>query len=147
MLDQENTEIVRMWIEPGAAVPGKIGQKLAPRGVKLMDFCKEFNAATEKYKGSKLPMRVFVEINKKTKAHKIKIQHPPTTQYIKHLVSQKGLATPGRSSPVYIKSEILNNVAQIMYKQKTEEKRVCSLEAVSKEIEGTLRSMGFKVEK
>lgn len=146
-MSDQNIEFVRMWIEPGGALPNKIGQKLAPRGVKLMDFCKEFNSLTEKQKGSKLPMRVLVEVNKKTKAYKIKVQHPPTTQVIKHLLGQKGSGSAGRVDPVLVKAEILDNLIKDMYEQKKIEKRICSLESVAKEIEGTLKSMGFKVNK
>src|SRR3954452_9593133 len=53
--------IVKVQLNAGAATPAPpVGTALGPHGVNIMDFCKQYNAATESQRGNVIPVEITI---------------------------------------------------------------------------------------
>src|SRR3954447_16023301 len=79
---------IKLQIPAGQANPAPpVGTALGPRGVNIMAFCKEFNAATQKQAGSILPVIITVY---KDKTFTFITKSPPASSLLKKAA---GIAT------------------------------------------------------
>ena len=134
------TGIVKLQIPAGQANPAPpVGPALGQKGVNIMEFCKQFNAATQKQAGTIIPVVITVY---KDKTFTFIMKSPPASALLKKAA---GIATasaePNR-----------NKVGKVTRKQVLEIARlkVTDLNAKSDEtacriIAGTARSMGIEV--
>lgn len=136
------TGFVKLQVPAGQASPSPpIGPALGQAGLNIMDFCKAFNAQTEKLeKGMPCPVVITVF---QDKSFEFIVKKPPASFYIKKEVNiKKGSGQTGIADPVaQITSEQLLKIA----KEKMPDLNTTDPEAASKIIAGTARSMGIEV--
>ena len=136
------TGYVKLQVPAGSASPSPpIGPALGQAGLNIMDFCKAFNAQTEKLeKGMPCPVVITVF---QDKSFEFLVKKPPASFYIKKEVNiKKGSGQTGIADPVAsISKEQLIKIAQ----EKMPDLNTSDIEAASKIIAGTARSMGVEV--
>lgn len=132
---------IRLQIPAGAANPAPpIGPALGQAGVNIMDFCKQFNAATQSQSGMVIPVVITVY---QDRSFTFITKSPPAANLIKKLAGlASGSKTPGKGAKAgkITKAQILE-IVEI----KKEDLNARDAEAASKIIEGTARSMGIEV--
>jgi large subunit ribosomal protein L11 len=128
-------------VKAGEAKPSPpIGPALGQRGVNIMEFCKQFNAATQEVdKGTPLPTIITVFSDK---SFTFITKQPPATFFIKKILGLKaGSKEPGKLSAGTITRSQLAEIAQL----KMADLNANDIEQASKIIEGSARSMGLQV--
>ena len=132
---------IKLQVKAGEAKPSPpIGPALGQRGVNIMEFCKQFNAATQEVdKGTPLPTIITVFSDK---SFTFITKQPPATFFIKKVLGLKsGSKEPGKLSAGTITRSQLAEIAQL----KMADLNANSIEQASKIIEGSARSMGLQV--
>ena len=135
------TGYIKLQVPAGAANPSPpIGPALGQRGVNIMEFCKQFNAATQEVeKGTPLPTVITVYADR---SFTFITKTPPATFFIKKAVGIKsGSKTPGKASAGTITRAQLSDIAQA----KMKDLNANDIEQAAKIIEGSARSMGLQV--
>lgn len=136
------TGYVKLEIPAGKANPSPpVGPALGQRGLNIMEFCKAFNAATQKEEpGAPIPVvitayqdRTFTFITKT----------PPVSYFIKkHAKIQKGSSTTGKGEPAgKITMAQIREIAQV----KMKDLNANDIEAAARMIRGSAQSMGLTV--
>ena len=132
---------IKLQIKAGEAKPSPpIGPALGQRGVNIMGFCKEFNAATQEVeKGTPLPTIITVFSDK---SFTFITKTPPATFFIKQALGLKsGSKAPGKDSAGTITRAQLIEIAQ----KKMKDLNANDINQAAKIIEGSARSMGLSV--
>ncbi|MGO9962975.1 MAG: 50S ribosomal protein L11 [Acidimicrobiales bacterium] len=134
--------IVKIQLPAGAATPAPpVGTALGPHGVQTMEFCKQYNAATESQRGTIVPVEVTIY---EDRSFTFVLKTPPTTFLIREAAGlEKGSKLAGRESVGSINDD---QVAEIAAK-KMPDLNANDLEAAKQQIAGTARSMGIAVSK
>jgi large subunit ribosomal protein L11 len=134
------TGFVKLQIPAGKANPAPpVGPALGQHGVNIMDFCKNFNARTQKEGDSVIPVVITIYSDR---SYTFITRTPPVAFLLKKAAKlEKGNATPGRT----ILGKV--NMAQVeeIAKRKMPDLTAASLEAAIKTVKGTARSMGLEV--
>ncbi len=132
---------IKLQVKAGDAKPSPpIGPALGQRGVNIMEFCKQFNAATQEIeKGTPLPTIITVYADR---SFTFVTKTPPATFFIKKALGLKsGSKEPGKVSAGTITRAQLAEIAQI----KMVDLNANDIEQATKIIEGSARSMGLQV--
>ncbi|MCC7395176.1 MAG: 50S ribosomal protein L11 [Sphingomonadaceae bacterium] len=135
------TGYIKLQVPAGAANPSPpIGPALGQRGVNIMEFCKAFNAATDSLeKGMPIPTIITVYADR---SFSFETKTPPATFLIKKAANLKsGSKEPGKSSAGKIARSKLAEIAEL----KMKDLNANDIEAATKIIEGSARSMGLDV--
>jgi large subunit ribosomal protein L11 len=138
---KEVTGLIKLQIPAGAATPAPpIGPALGQHGVNIMDFCKAYNAQTEKQKGEIIPVEITVYADR---SFTFVTKTPPAAELIKKAAGlQKGSSTPHTDKVGKITMEQAREIAQ----KKLPDLNAHDVEQAVKIIAGTARSMGVVVE-
>jgi large subunit ribosomal protein L11 len=132
---------IKLQVPAGSANPSPpIGPALGQRGVNIMEFCKQFNAATQEMeKGTPLPTVITVYGDR---SFTFVTKTPPASYLIKKAANLKsGSKLPGKESAGTIKRSQLAEIAQA----KMADLNANDIEAATKIIEGSATSMGLEV--
>jgi large subunit ribosomal protein L11 len=131
---------IKLQIKAGQASPAPpIGPALGQRGVNIMEFCKQFNAATQDRMGLILPVVITVFADK---SFTFIVKSPPAAVLLKKAAKlEKGSADPLREK---IGSVSWNQCKEIA-EAKMEDLNATNVEAAAAMIAGTARSMGLTV--
>ena len=132
---------IKLQVPAGAANPSPpIGPALGQRGVNIMEFCKQFNAATQDIeKTTPLPTIITVYSDR---SFTFVTKTPPATFLIKKAAGLKsGSKEPGKISAGQIKRSQLSEIAAV----KMADLNAHDIEAATKIIEGSARAMGLEV--
>ena len=132
---------IKLQVPAGAANPSPpIGPALGQRGVNIMEFCKQFNAATQEIeKTTPLPTIITVYADR---SFTFVTKTPPATFLIKKAAGLKsGSKEPGKISAGTIKRSQLSEIAQV----KMADLNAHDIAAATKIIEGSARAMGLEV--
>lgn len=132
---------IKLQIGAGAANPSPpVGPALGQHGVNIMEFCKRFNAETEKLeKGMPLPVVITVY---EDRSFTFITKTPPATYFIKKAANlQKGSQAPGKTVAGTIKKSACRKIAET----KMKDLNAVDLDQACKMIEGSARSMGIDV--
>ncbi|MEO7564519.1 MAG: 50S ribosomal protein L11 [Sphingomicrobium sp.] len=135
------TGYINLQVPAGAANPAPpIGPALGQRGVNIMEFCKAFNASTQEMeKGAPIPTKITVYADR---SFSFITKTPPASFLLKKAAKLKsGSKEPGKESAGTIKR---SQVAQIA-EAKMADLNANDVEAATKIIEGSARSMGLQV--
>ena len=91
------TAIVKIQLPAGAATPAPpVGTALGPHGVQTMEFCKQYNAATESQRGTIIPVEITIY---EDRSFTFILKTPPTTVLIREAAGvEKGSNLAGRES-------------------------------------------------
>lgn len=133
---------VKLQVPAGSANPSPpIGPALGQQGVNIMEFCKQFNAATQKLeKGLPIPVIITVYADR---SFTFIMKTPPAAVLIRKAIGiEKGSGTPNTAKVGKITRAQLEEIA----KTKTPDLTAADLEAAVRTIAGTARSMGVDVE-
>ncbi|HOQ67717.1 MAG TPA: 50S ribosomal protein L11 [Candidatus Atribacteria bacterium] len=132
--------VVKLQIPGGMATPAPpVGPALGQHGVNIMEFCKAFNAATEKNRGVLTPVEITIYGDR---SFTFVCKTPPASFLIKQAVGiEKGSGEPNRVKVGKITRSKLREIAE----KKMPDLNTGSLEEAVKVIEGTAKSMGVEV--
>lgn len=133
--------LVKLQIPAGEATPQPpVGPALGQHGANIMDFCKQFNAVTQKDKGFKIPVVISIYHDK---SFTFVTKKPPVAELLKKTINiTKGSGVPNRTKVGKVTREQIRSIAQM----KMVDMVVNSEEAAMATIMGTARSMGIEVE-
>ncbi len=131
---------IKLQIPAGKANPAPpVGPSLGQHGLNIMDFCKQFNAKTQKQEGSIIPVVITVY---RDRSFTFITKTPPATDLLKKAVGIiKGSGVPQKDKVGAISRAQVQEIA----KQKMEDLNAVNIEGAMKIIEGTARSMGITV--
>lgn len=131
---------IKLQIPAGKANPAPpVGPSLGQHGLNIMDFCKQFNARTQKQEGSIIPVVITVY---RDRSFTFITKTPPATDLLKKAVGIiKGSGVPQKDKVGAISRAQVQEIA----KQKMEDLNAVTIEGAMKIIEGTARSMGITV--
>ncbi|MBL0061019.1 MAG: 50S ribosomal protein L11 [bacterium] len=134
------TGFIRLQIPAAAATPAPpIGPALGQKQVNIMDFCKQFNARTEKDKGMIIPVVITVY---KDKSYTFITKTPPAAILVKKAAKvDKGSGEPNRNKVGTITRDAIREIAEI----KMKDLNANTVEMAMRMVEGTCRSMGVTV--
>ena len=135
------TAQVKLQIPAGKATPAPpVGTALGPQGVNIMEFCKAFNAQTQKMEpGLPLPVVITAYADK---SFTFILKTPPATILIKKAAGiDKGSKTPHTDKV----GKITRAQAEEIAKTKMPDLTAADLDAAVRTIAGSARSMGIKV--
>jgi large subunit ribosomal protein L11 len=140
MAKKKLAAIVKIQIPAGAATPAPpVGTALGPHGVAIMDFCKDYNAATESQRGTIVPVEISIY---EDRSFTFILKTPPTSVLIKQAAGlDKGSVATGREPAGTITDAQLAEIAQV----KMPDLNANDLEAAKLQVAGTARSMGVTV--
>jgi large subunit ribosomal protein L11 len=133
---------IKLQVAAGKANPSPpIGPALGQRGVNIMAFCKEFNAATQKMEvGMPIPVTITVYSDK---SFTFIMASPPATYFLKKSMSlAKGSPRPNTQKVGTITRAQLEEIA----KAKEANLTAADMDAAVRTIAGSARSMGLDVE-
>ena len=132
--------IVKIQLPAGKATPAPpVGTALGPHGVQTMDFCKQYNAATEAQAGSVIPVEITIY---EDRTFTFILKTPPTPVLLRQAAGvEKGSGTTGRELIGTITDAQLTEIAQT----KMPDLNANDIDAAKKQVAGTARSMGIKV--
>jgi|SRR5210317_775520 len=130
---------LKLLCEAGKASPAPpIGPALGQKGVNIMEFCKAFNAETQKLEGI-LPVVVTVYADR---SFTFQVKTPPVSYLIKKAAKiKKG----SRTTPMVKVGKISQSQVEEIAKVKMEDLNANDIESAKKIIEGTARSMGVDI--
>lgn len=132
---------VKLQVKAGMANPSPpIGPALGQQGVNIMEFCKQFNAATDKVeKGLPIPVIITVYSDR---SFTFVMKTPPASVLIrKELGLEKGSSVPNKDKVGKINRAQLEKIAKVKQPDLT----AADLEAAIRTVAGTARSMGVDV--
>ncbi len=132
---------VKLQVPAGQANPSPpIGPALGQRGLNIMEFCKQFNAATKAMEpGTPVPVIITVYSDR---SFTFVSKTPPASYYIKKAAGiESGSKTPGRALAGKVTTKQLEEIA----KQKMKDLNANDIEGAVKQLAGSARSMGLEV--
>jgi large subunit ribosomal protein L11 len=132
--------LVKVQLPAGQATPAPpVGTALGPHGVNIMDFVKQYNAATEAQRGNIIPVEITIF---EDRSFTFITKTPPAPELIKKTLGlDKGSAVPQRDKVGRLSREQLRSIAET----KMPDLNANDIEAAEKIIAGTARSMGITV--
>ena len=132
--------IIKLQIQAGAANPAPpVGPALGQHGVNIMEFCKQYNAATESQRGNVVPVEITVY---EDRSFSFITKTPPAARLIlKAAGVEKGSGEPHVKKVASITRDQVREIAQT----KLADLNANDLDAAEKIIAGTARSMGITV--
>ena len=133
--------VVRLQIEAGKANPAPpIGPALAPHGINLMVFCKEYNARTSGKAGEIIPAEITIYTDG---SFTFILKTPPTPVLLRKAAGvEKGSPEPNRNKVGRVSRAQVREIAEL----KMKDLNAIDLEGAMRQIEGTARNMGITVE-
>ncbi|GAA2605929.1 50S ribosomal protein L11 [Actinomadura fulvescens] len=132
--------VVKVQLQAGQATPAPpVGTALGPHGVNIMDFCKQYNAATESQRGNVIPVEITIY---EDRSFTFITKTPPAAQLIlKAAGVEKGSGEPHKTKVGSVTRDQIREIATT----KMPDLNANDLEAAEKIVAGTARSMGIEV--
>ena len=132
---------IKLQAVGGQASPAPpVGPALGQHGINIMEFCKAFNAQTQKMdKGTPIPVVITTY---QDRSFTFELKTPPVSYFIKKAASlESGSKTPGREKAGTVTSAQVREIAQ----QKMKDLNCSTIESAMRMVEGSARSMGIEV--
>ena len=132
---------IKLQVPAGKANPSPpIGPALGQRGLNIMEFCKAFNAQTQKLeKGSPIPVVITIYGDR---SFTFEMKTPPMSHFLKKAAKlESGSKTPGRDVAGSVTKAQVKEIAEA----KMKDLNCTTIEAAMKMVEGSARSMGLEV--
>lgn len=132
--------IVKVQIEAGKATPAPpIGPSLAPHGINLSEFCKQFNDMTKDQMGFVIPVEITVY---EDRTYVLRLKKPPVSNLIKKAIGiEKGSGEPNKKKVGTITKAQIKEIAEM----KMPDLNTDNLESAMKMVEGTAKNMGVEI--
>jgi large subunit ribosomal protein L11 len=137
---KEISALVKLQIKAGQANPAPpIGPVLGQHGVNIMEFCKQFNARTQKSMGEVTPVVLTVY---KDRSFTFEVKTPPVSYLLKKAANiESGSKVPNRDKVAVLPKAKVQEIAQL----KMQDLNVNDIAAAMKCVAGTARSMGIDI--
>ena len=132
---------IKLQVPAGKANPSPpIGPALGQRGLNIMEFCKAFNAQTQKMeKGAPIPVVITIYGDR---SFTFEMKTPPMSHFLKKAAKlESGSKTPGRDVAGSVTKAQVKEIAE----QKMKDLNCTTIEAAMTMVEGSARSMGLEV--
>jgi large subunit ribosomal protein L11 len=132
--------VIKLQIEAGKANPAPpVGPALGQHGVNIMAFCKQYNDQTASQAGSVIPVEITVY---EDRSFTFVTKTPPAADLLKKaLGAEKGSSDPHRTKVGALPREKILEIAKL----KMKDLNANDLDAATRMVEGTARSMGIEV--
>ena len=133
--------LVKVQLQAGQATPAPpVGTALGPHGVNIMDFVKQYNAATDTQRGNVIPVEITIY---EDRSFSFITKTPPAPELIKKAAGvQKGSGEPHKTKVGTVTKAQVRDIAEI----KMKDLNAINIEGAMKQVEGTARNMGITVE-
>ena len=133
--------LVKLQIRAGQATPAPpVGTALGQHGVNIMDFCKQYNEATQQYAGQVIPAELTIY---EDRSFSFITKQPPAAELIKQAAGiEKGSDVPNRNKVAHLNSSQVRQIAE----RKMADLNANDVEMAMRIIAGTARSMGVEVD-
>jgi large subunit ribosomal protein L11 len=133
--------LVKLQIKAGAATPAPpVGTALGQHGVNIMDFCKQYNEATQQQAGQVIPVELTIY---EDRSFSFITKQPPAAELIKQAAGiEKGSGVPNRDKVASLSQAQLRTIAE----QKMADLNANDVDMAMNIIAGTARSMGVEVD-
>ena len=140
MAKKDIKAVVKIQIPAGKATPAPpVGTALGPHGIQIMDFVKQYNAATESQAGTIIPVEISIF---EDRTFSFILKTPPAPVLLRQKAGlDKASSTPGKTVAGTVTEADIEAVALI----KMPDLNAYDIEAAKQQIRGTARSMGLKV--
>jgi large subunit ribosomal protein L11 len=132
--------ILKLQIPGGQATPAPpVGPALGQAGINIMDFCKQYNAATQQNTGTIVPVEITVY---EDRSFTFITKTPPAAVLLRQKAGvEKGSAEPNREKVASVTRDQVREIAEL----KLPDLNANDVDAAMRIIEGTARSMGITV--
>jgi large subunit ribosomal protein L11 len=132
--------VVKLQIRAGQATPAPpVGTALGQHGVNIMDFCKQYNDATQQYAGQVIPAELTIY---EDRSFSFVLKQPPAAELIRKAAGiEKGSGEPNREKVARLSRQQVQEIAE----RKMVDLNANDIENAMRIIEGTARSMGVEV--
>ena len=133
--------IIKLQIKAGLATPAPpVGPALGQHGVNIMEFCKQYNAATESQRGQIVPVEISVY---EDRSFDFVTKTPPAARLLLAAAGiEKGSGEPHKTKVAKVTMKQLREIAEV----KMEDLNANDVDQAAKIIAGTARSMGITVD-
>jgi large subunit ribosomal protein L11 len=141
MAKKKVVAVVKLQIKAGQATPAPpVGTALGQHGVNIMDFCRQYNDATQQQAGQVIPVELTIY---EDRSFSFVTKQPPAAELIKSAAGiEKGSDVPNRDKVATLTSAQLRRIAE----QKMADLNANDVDMAMRIIAGTARSMGVEVE-
>jgi large subunit ribosomal protein L11 len=140
------TGFIKLQLQAGKANPSPpVGPALGQHGVNIMAFCKDFNARSQKLGDTIIPVVITVYADR---SYSFVMKSPPASVLLKKACGLATTGKPGSGSKEPNKQKVGNlswDQVRDVAKEKMEDLNTKDLEAATRTIAGTARSMGIDV--
>jgi large subunit ribosomal protein L11 len=132
--------VIKLQIKAGLATPAPpVGPALGQHGVNIMEFCKQYNAATESQRGQIVPVEISVY---EDRSFDFITKTPPAARLLLAAAGvEKGSGEPHKTKVATVTMAQVREIAQ----SKMEDLNANDIDHAAKIIAGTARSMGITV--
>ena len=140
MAKKDVVAVVKIQIPAGKATPAPpVGTALGPHGIQIMDFVKQYNAATEAQAGTIIPVEISIC---EDRTFTFILKTPPTPVLLRQKAGlEKAAKNPGKEVCGSVTEKDIEEVAKI----KMPDLNANDMEAAMLQVRGTARSMGLTV--
>ena len=132
--------VVKVQLPAAQATPAPpVGTALGPHGVNIMDFVKQYNAATESQRGNIIPVEISIY---EYRTFSFVTKTPPAPELIKKAAGvDKGSAEPHKAKVGTVTAEQVKKIAETKFN----DLNARDIEHACRIIAGTARSMGIEI--
>lgn len=132
--------LIKLQIDAGKANPAPpVGPALGQHGVNIMAFCKDYNEKTASQAGTIVPVEITVF---EDRSFTFALKTPPASDLLKRAAGiEKGSGVQLRDKVGQVTRDQVRAIAE----SKMRDLNAHDVEAATKQIEGTARSMGIEV--
>jgi large subunit ribosomal protein L11 len=133
--------VIKLQIKAGLATPAPpVGPALGQHGVNIMEFCKQYNAATESQRGQIVPVEISVY---EDRSFDFITKTPPAARLLLAAAGvEKGSGEPHKTKVAKVTMAQVREIAEL----KKEDLNANDIDQAAKIIAGTARSMGITVD-
>jgi large subunit ribosomal protein L11 len=133
-------QVLKLQIVGGQATPAPpVGPALGQAGINIMEFCKQYNAATQQNTGTVVPVEITVY---EDRSFTFITKTPPAAVLLREKAGvDKGSAEPNRTKVASVTKDQVREIAEV----KMPDLNANDIDAAMKIVEGTARSMGITV--
>jgi large subunit ribosomal protein L11 len=132
--------VVKLQIKAAQATPAPpVGTALGQHGVNIMEFCRQYNEATQAFAGQVIPAEITIY---EDRTFSFVTKQPPAAELLKQAAGvEKGSGEPHRNKVASVTKDQVRDIAQ----RKMVDLNANDIENAMRIIEGTARSMGIEV--
>jgi large subunit ribosomal protein L11 len=133
--------VIKIELTAGQATPAPpVGTALGPHAVNIMDFCRQYNDATQQFAGQVIPVELTIY---EDRSFSFVTKQPPAAELIKTAAGiEKGSDIPNRNKVARLTQDQVRKIAE----QKMDDLNANDVEMAMRIIAGTARSMGVEVD-